>query len=250
MRIISSTNLRLGLTGLALFVVFGANDQGFRSIFDGTSGKGWILCDGKPLPKAFVQPEGLNPHGTGSYLVVHDTKAADFVLDFDYKLTRGCNSGVFIRVSDLNDPVNTGIEVAIDDTTGSGMHDPGALYDLVAARTNTQKPLGEWNHMTITVSGPKISVVLNGTEVSTINLDEWNTPGKRRTDRNTSFRTSRSASCLATGILDSRTTAAIAGSRTSSSRSLHPPTLRPDPQPTTRPGPHQEPRPRGFPHRF
>ena len=129
MRIISSTHLRLGLIGLALFVVLGANDQGFRSIFDGTSGKGWILCDGKPLPKAFVQPEGLNPHGTGSYLVVHDTKAGDFVLDFDYKLTKGCNSGVFIRVSDLNDPVNTGIEVALDDTTGSGMHDPGGVAD-------------------------------------------------------------------------------------------------------------------------
>ena len=146
--------------------------------------------------------------------------------------------------------VNTGIEVALDDTTGSGMHDPGALHDLVAARTNTQKPVGEWNHMTITVSGPKISVVLNGTELSTINLDEWSTPGKRRTVRNTSFRTSRSASCLAMVTLVSRTTAAIAGSRTSSSRNLHPPTLCPDPQPTTRPGPHQEPRPRGFPHRF
>ena len=33
--------------------------------------------------------------------------------------------------------------------------------------------------MTITASGPRIAVVLNGTEVSTINLDEWNTPGKR-----------------------------------------------------------------------
>ena len=179
MRNISRMNLRLGLIGLALCVVLGANDQEFRSIFDGTSGKGWILCNGKPLPKAFVQPEGLNPHGTGSYLVVHAAKAGDFVLDFDYKLTRGCNSGVFIRVSDLNDPVNTGIEVALDDTTGSGMHDPGALYDLVAARTNAQKPAGEWNHMTISVSGPKIAVVLNGTEISTINLDEWSTPGKR-----------------------------------------------------------------------
>ncbi len=179
MRNIFRPELRLGLIGLALCVVLGANDQGFRSIFDGTSGKGWILCDGKPLPTAFVQPEGLNPHGTGSYLVVHEPRVADFVLDFDYKLTRGCNSGVFIRVSDLHDPVNTGIEVALDDTTGSGMHDPGALYDLVAVRTNAQKPAGEWNHMTISASGPKISVVLNGTEVSTMNLEEWNTPGKR-----------------------------------------------------------------------
>jgi hypothetical protein len=40
MPINSSTNLRLGLIGRALFIVLGANDQGFRSIFDGTSGKG------------------------------------------------------------------------------------------------------------------------------------------------------------------------------------------------------------------
>lgn len=179
MRINFSRDLRFGLVGLALCVLIGADDQGFRSIYDDASGKGWILCDQKPLAKAFVQPEGLNPHGTGSYLVVHEKKVGDYVLDFDYKLTRGCNSGVFIRVSDLNDPVNSGIEVALDDTTGSGMHDPGAFYDLVAPRTNAQKPAGEWNHMTITASGAKISVTLNGAEVSTINLDEWNAPGKR-----------------------------------------------------------------------
>jgi hypothetical protein len=179
MRMTSTTNLQLGLVGLILCVLSGASDREFRSIHDGTTGKGWILCDGRPLPTAFVQREGLNPHGTGSYLVVHETKAGDFALDFDYKLTKGCNSGVFIRVSDLHDPVQSGIEIALDDTTGSGMHDPGALYDLVAPRTNAQKPAGEWNHMTISAAGPRISVVLNGTEVSSINLDQWNTPGKR-----------------------------------------------------------------------
>jgi len=156
-----------------------AADKEFRTIFDGTTGAGWLLCDKKPLPKGNVQADGLNPHGTGSYLVVHETKVADFVLDFDYKLSKGCNSGVFIRVSDLSDPVNTGIEVALDDTTGTGMHDPGALYDLVAPKENAQKPAGEWNHMTITAKGPKIAVVLNDARVSTIDLDEWNEPGKR-----------------------------------------------------------------------
>jgi hypothetical protein len=153
--------------------------QEFRTLFDGTTGAGWILCDKKPLPKQNVQADGLNPHGTGSYLVVHETKFSDFVLDFDYKLSKGCNSGVFIRVSDLSDPVYTGIEVALDDTTGSGMHDPGAFYDLVAPKQNAQKPAGEWNHMTITAKGPKITVVLNDVRVSTIDLDEWNEPGKR-----------------------------------------------------------------------
>ena len=33
--------------------------------------------------------------------------------------------------------------------------------------------------MTITARGPKITVALNGTEVTAINLDDWMTPGKR-----------------------------------------------------------------------
>jgi hypothetical protein len=163
---------------LAVLAAAGA-EKDFRVIFDGTSGTGWVLCDKKPLPKENVQADGLNPHGTGSYLVVYETKFSDFVLDFDYKLTKGCNSGVFIRVSDLSHPVPTGIEVAIDDTTGTGMHDSGAFYDLVAPKENAQKPAGEWNHMTITARGPNMTITLNDKEVSMINLDEWNEPGKR-----------------------------------------------------------------------
>ena len=162
MRINFSRTFRGGLIALALAALVAADEPGFRPIYDAATGAGWMLCDQKPLPRAFVQPDGLNPHGTGSYLVVHESKFADFILDFDYKLTKGCNSGVFLRVSDLSDPVYTGIEVALDDTTGSGLHDPGALYDLVAPRTNAQKPAGEWNHMTIRAEGPKIAVSLNG----------------------------------------------------------------------------------------
>ena len=76
-----------------------------------------------------MQEEGLNPHGSGGYIVMYDKKFKDFVLDFDYKISKGCNSGVFLRVADPKDPVMTGLEIAIDDTTGTGMHDPGAFYD-------------------------------------------------------------------------------------------------------------------------
>ena len=90
---------------------------------------------GKPLPEANVQADGLNPHGSGGYIVVHEKPIADFVLDFDYKLSKGCNSGVFLRVGDLKDPVMTGLEIAIDDTKGTGLHDTGAFYDLVPPRS-------------------------------------------------------------------------------------------------------------------
>jgi hypothetical protein len=170
---------RFGLIALALTFVGAVTQGSLQTIFDGQSGQGWILCDGKPLPKANVQADGLNPHGTGSYLVVHEKKYANFMLDFDYKLSKGCNSGVFIRVSDLKNPVTTGIEVALDDTTGAGMHDSGAFYDLSPPKSNAQKLPGEWNHLTITADGPILTTVLNGVEVTRLNLDEWGVPGKR-----------------------------------------------------------------------
>ncbi|HEV3166654.1 MAG TPA: DUF1080 domain-containing protein [Isosphaeraceae bacterium] len=163
------------ITGGALW----AAEEDLKTIFDGKSGAGWSTNTGKPLPKENVQADGLNPHGSGGYIVVYEKPLRNFVLDFDYKLTKGCNSGVFLRVADLKDPVMTGLEVAIDDTTGTGMHDPGAFYDLVAPRVNAQKPAGEWNHMTIVAKGPKIFIRLNKEEVSEIDLDQFKETGKR-----------------------------------------------------------------------
>jgi hypothetical protein len=151
-----------GLLGLALASATLAADEGFKTIFDGKGGSGWKTNIGKPVPEANVQADGLNPHKSGGYIVMYDQKVQDFALDFDYKISPGCNSGVFIRVGDPKDPVNTGIEVAIDDTQAAGMHDAGAFYDLVSPKLNAQKPAGEWNHMTITAKGPAMSVVLNG----------------------------------------------------------------------------------------
>jgi serine/threonine protein kinase len=170
-------------------------------IFDGKSTKGWMLCDGRPMPQKHIQGDSINPHGSKSYLVVYDQPLADFVLDFDHKLTKRCNSGVFLRVSNLKDPVNTGVEVALDDTYGTGFHDPGAFYDLVRPTVQAQKAAGEWNHMTITARGPLISVSLNGVAVSSINLDEWSVPGKRPDGSNHKFKNTAIARMARFGYL-------------------------------------------------
>ena len=167
------------LIGLALAAGALGADDGFTTIFDGKSADGWVTNTGKPLPKANVQADGLNPHGSGGYIVVHEKPHGDFVLDFDYKLSPHCNSGVFVRVGDLKDPVNSGLEIAIDDTKGHGMHDTGAIYDLVPSRVNAQKPQGAWNHMTVIARGPKIEVTVNGETVSVIDVDAWTKAGTR-----------------------------------------------------------------------
>lgn len=150
-----------------------------RSIFDGASGQGWMLCNHRPVPPQNIQHDGLNPHSTGSYLVVYDQKLGDFVLDFDYKLSKGCNSGVFLRVSDLNNPIQTGIEVSLDDTRWGDDRDSGGFCGLVAPSVYAQKPAGQWNHMTITAQGSRLAVSLNHREVSSIDLDSWTFAGKR-----------------------------------------------------------------------
>jgi serine/threonine protein kinase len=153
-----------------------------KTIFDGQSARGWMLCNRNPLPSRNIQHDGLNPHRSGSYLVVYEQKLGDFVLDFDYKLSKGCNSGVFVRVSDLNDPAQTGIEVSLDDTPHGDDRDSGGFHGLLAPSEFAQKPAGQWNHMTILARGPRLTVALNAKEVSAIDLDSWTLPGKRRND--------------------------------------------------------------------
>ncbi len=104
-----------------------------------------------------------------------DRAYGDFVLDLEFKVAQGTNSGVYLRTSDPYDPVQTGIEIQVGSLAPGrplGKGSVGGIYDLVAPRTNALKP-DDWNRYTITCEGPKISVVLNGQAVSEANLDQW-----------------------------------------------------------------------------
>ena len=156
---------------------------GCQLLFDGKSTAGWMTSDQKP-PRTPVEQGSLNPHKSGHYMLVHTQQWSDFVLSLDFKISKGCNSGVFVRTSSLiprpgKDVGYNGIEIAIDDTTGAGYHDTGAIYDLVKPSKNAMRPVGEWNHMVITCDSNLIRVELNGEPVSTMNVDEFSAPNKR-----------------------------------------------------------------------
>lgn len=161
----------------------GEKAEGWILLFDGATTKGWITPKRKPLPPSHVQNGTLNPHPT-DYMLTHETPWGDFVLSLDFKISPRCNSGVFIRTNPLEakagkDVGFNGLEVAIDDTTTAGYHDTGALYDLARPSRNAMKPAGEWNQLTLTCRGPKISVAVNGMEVNTIDLDRFDKVGLR-----------------------------------------------------------------------
>ena len=45
------------------------------------------------------------------------------------------------------------------------MNANGALYDLVHPSVDANVPIGEWNHMEITIKGDRLTVALNGEAV-------------------------------------------------------------------------------------
>jgi hypothetical protein len=157
--------------------------DGWVLLFDGKSTAGWMSPKEKPLPASQVQDGALNPHPC-DYMLVHEKVWDNFTLALDFKISPKCNSGIFIRTFPLQpregkDVGFNGIEVAVDDTTGAGFHDTGALYDLSKPAKNAMKPAGEWNHIEITCNQNIIEVALNGEVVNNIDLDQWTTKNKR-----------------------------------------------------------------------
>jgi hypothetical protein len=157
--------------------------DGWLLLFDGKTLNGWMTSDRAPS-KTPVEDGCINPHGCGAYMMIHEKDWSDFVLSLDFKISKGCNSGIFVWTYPLTplpgkDVGWNGIEIAIDDTLSAGYHDTGAIYDLVKPLKNAMKPVGEWNHVEITCDRSRIEVVLNGEPVTRMNLDEWTQPNKR-----------------------------------------------------------------------
>ena len=158
-------------------------NDGWKLLFNGENLDGWMTSGEKPSKRP-VEDHAINPHKCGHYMMVPKEQFDNFVLALDYKISKNCNSGVFVRTFPLKarpklDTGFNGIEIQILDSTTAGMHDTGAFYDLVKPTKNPQKPLGEWNHMVITCDKNIITVELNGEKVNRIDLDEWALPNKR-----------------------------------------------------------------------
>ena len=85
--------------------------------------------------KTPIEDGSLNPHKCGAYMLIHEEPWENFRLALDFKLSKGCNSGIFVRTFPLTprpgkDVGFNGLEIALDDTTTAGYTDTGAIYDL------------------------------------------------------------------------------------------------------------------------
>ena len=154
--------------------------QGWQLLFDGKSLAGWKNSDNS-LPKSAIEQDALNPHKAGHYMLVHEKAWTNFVLSLDVKLSPKCNSGLFFRTSSLEprpgkDVGFNGLEVALDDTSGNGLHDSGAIYDLVAPAHQAMRPTGDWNRIVLTCDRQWVFVEINGELVTQMDMQQFSQP--------------------------------------------------------------------------
>jgi len=151
---------------------------GWLLLFNGTDYTGWKCNNGKEIASD-IMDHAMQPHKSGGYIIIYEKQFGDFILKCDVKMPETCNSGIFFRVENPADPVNTGFEAQIATGDGTTCHDFGAIYDLVPTTKNASKGPGQWDTVEIKCEGAEISVKVNGELVSEMNTDEFDQPGER-----------------------------------------------------------------------
>lgn len=111
----------------------------------------------------------------------------DFVLDLEFKTADGTNSGVIVYASETKNWIPNSVEIQIaDDFASKWARAPktwqcAAIFGRLAASKSAVKKPGEWNRMTVTCKGPMICVMLNGQQVTEMDMRKW-TSAKKNPD--------------------------------------------------------------------
>ena len=162
---------------LTLQIVSGADEAGFKPLFDGKTLNGWRLVGGQG-PGYIVQDGKIVCPADGGGNLFTVKEYANFAFRFEFLLAAGANNGVGIRAPYEGDAAYQGMEIQIlddGDKMYKGQIRPeqyhGSVYDAIPARTGFRKPLGEWNEEEIVASGRRIKVTLNGVIILDADLD-------------------------------------------------------------------------------
>jgi len=135
--------------------------------------KGWEIKNGM----LSVLPSGGAESANGGDIIT-DKQYGAFILQFDFKLTEGANSGVkyFVTESEKNEGSAIGLEYQVLDDAKHpdakqgvvGNRTLASLYDLIPSlkEPRARKPIGEWNRgMVIVYPDNRVEHWLNGWKV-------------------------------------------------------------------------------------
>lgn len=141
-------------------------EDGWEILFDGTSTdalRGW-KTDKFPGEGYRIEADGSLHAMDGSKDFITRKKYTDFDLRWQWKLSKGANSGVMIRVAEIGaHPHDTGPEYQIIDDPRIHKYSTGSLYDMITPSDNARiNPAGKWNTSRIVVKNNNVQHYLNG----------------------------------------------------------------------------------------
>lgn len=144
-----------------------------KDLFNGRDLSGWVKMHGGDWSVedgVLIARNGTNwttnPELSGSWLRT-EKQYGDFILELEYSISQGGNSGIHFRSRLDKNPSFTGYEMQILADAGREPRKSGtgAIYDVVSPSKNMSKPAGEWNKVRITCKGSRIQIELNGEEI-------------------------------------------------------------------------------------
>ncbi len=166
--------------------------EGWQLLWDGKTLNGWVSNKDGVVPQKgwtiqnndLIVDLGENKGGGD---LVTEKEFKNFILEVDFKLTPGANSGIKYFIQPNNNGKgysNVGCEYQVldderhpDAKAGiNGNRTLSSLYDLITAvKTKPFKGVNEWNRARIEVRGEKVIHYLNGTKVVeyTRGTPEW-----------------------------------------------------------------------------
>lgn len=145
----------------------------FQEILTADSVPGWEIRKA-PADSWAVEDGVLSCGSTGGLWggwIGSTTEYSDLILELEFKVSPGANSGVYLRTPSQGHPSAVSIEVQIldDDAEKHKTLKPyqlcGSLYKIVAPSKRACNPVGQWNKMRITAIRDHIVVELNGQKI-------------------------------------------------------------------------------------
>jgi hypothetical protein len=160
------------------------DDGGAIALFNGKDLGGWTTASGEPVTEGWAVQDGELVRVARGGAIYAEGEYEDFVLDFEWKIAPGVNSGLKYRVQFYErgvrgNPGWLGCEYQIYDDAKrpDPLSSTGALYDVYAPSENKAvRPPGEYNQSRIVVAGSRIEHWLNGERIveADTSSDEWN----------------------------------------------------------------------------
>lgn len=195
------TIIWIGAMGLSALALVGCGQKpntltvaekadGWQLLFDGKTLEGWRDYNGDSLTGPWtvvdnaIKAEGKGSDGNG--YIVTDKEYANFHLKWEWKISKGGNSGMLYHVVErpaFSVPYLTGPEYQlIDDENYAEMNDGYVLepwqrcavdYAMYLPDFETRKlnPAGEWNQSEIIFDNGHVTYLLNGKV--TVEFDAW-----------------------------------------------------------------------------